>query len=185
MTLCASKGDLLIASSGLLDPNFRETVVLVCENDPEAGTHGLILNRPISLPRELLAVIPFPAPEILFRGGPVQPDSLQVLHPFGERIPGAVRVIDGLFIGGDFDVLAGGLADESLDTDFCRFFLGYAGWSPHQLAGEFAEGAWLRVPASVPFLRDTPPEDLWTEAVRRLGRQEPVMAHFPKEPTWN
>ncbi|MDX9980245.1 MAG: YqgE/AlgH family protein [Lentisphaeria bacterium] len=185
MKPCAAKGDLLIAASTLLDPNFQQTVVLICENDPAKGTHGLILNRPISLPRELLAVIPFPAPSILFRGGPVQPDSLQVLHPFGERIPGAVKVLDGLYIGGDFDVLAGGLADESLDTDFCRFFLGYSGWSPGQLEGEFAEGAWLRVPGTAAILRETPPEDLWTEAVRRLGRHEPVMAHFPKEPAWN
>ena len=185
MTPCATKGDLLIASSALLDPNFQQTVVLLCDHDDEKGSYGLILNRPISLPKELLAVIPFPAPEILFRGGPVQPDSLQVLHPFGDRIPGAAKVMEGLYIGGDFDVLAGGLADETLDTDFCRFYLGYAGWSPRQLATEFAEGSWLRVPGSTTILREAPPEDLWAEAIRRLGRREPVMAHFPKEPAWN
>lgn len=181
----ATKGDLLIASSGLMDPSFQQTVVLICDHDPARGTHGLVLNQPIPLPKELLAAIPFPAPEILFRGGPVQPDSLQVLHPFGDRIPGACKVMDGLYIGGDFDVLAGGLADETLDSDFCRFYLGYSGWDPDQLDREFQEGSWLRVAGSTAILRQTPPAALWAQAIRKLGQQEPVMAHFPAEPGWN
>jgi putative transcriptional regulator len=185
MTQPAKKGDFLIAASGIVDPNFQQTVILVCDHDQEKGTYGVILNRPIALPKELMAVIPFPAPEILFRGGPVQPDTLQVLHPFGEKIPGASEVLDGLYIGGDFDAIAEGLANETLKSDFCRFFLGYSGWSPNQLENEFAEGSWLRVPGSARSLRRTPPEDLWSEAVRRLGRREPVMAHFPREPVWN
>jgi putative transcriptional regulator len=185
MTPIATTGDFLIASSAVTDPSFQQSVVLVCDHDDEKGTHGLILNRPISLPKELLAVIPFPAPELLFRGGPVQPDALQVLHPFGDRIPGATRILNGLYIGGDFDVLTDLLAKGTVSPSFCRFFLGYSGWGPEQLQNEFAEGSWLRVRGSARMLRATAPDDLWAEAVRRLGRQEPVMAHFPLEPAWN
>ncbi|TLY19211.1 MAG: hypothetical protein E6K66_11230, partial [Nitrospirae bacterium] len=38
------KGVLLVASPSLVDPNFRESVVLVVQHGPE-GTVGLILNR--------------------------------------------------------------------------------------------------------------------------------------------
>ena len=39
------RGQLLIASPALLDPNFRRTVVLVTEHGEE-GAAGLVLNRP-------------------------------------------------------------------------------------------------------------------------------------------
>ncbi|HXF36607.1 MAG TPA: YqgE/AlgH family protein, partial [Actinomycetota bacterium] len=39
------RGNLLIAGPGLLDPNFRRTVVLVGAHDAE-GALGVVLNRP-------------------------------------------------------------------------------------------------------------------------------------------
>ncbi len=39
------RGQLLIASPAVHDPNFRRTVVLVAEHN-EAGAMGVILNRP-------------------------------------------------------------------------------------------------------------------------------------------
>src|SRR4029079_2375096 len=39
------KGQLLLASPALFDPNFRRTVVLVTEHNDE-GAAGLVLNRP-------------------------------------------------------------------------------------------------------------------------------------------
>src|SRR5437762_9560868 len=39
------KGVFLVASPNLADPNFRQTVVLICEYGPE-GTLGVIVNRP-------------------------------------------------------------------------------------------------------------------------------------------
>ena len=39
------KGQLLIASASLVDPNFHRTVVLVTEHNPD-GAMGVVLNRP-------------------------------------------------------------------------------------------------------------------------------------------
>ena len=39
------RGQLLIASPAVHDPNFRRTVVLIAEHN-EAGAMGVILNRP-------------------------------------------------------------------------------------------------------------------------------------------
>ena len=38
------KGSFLIASPHLRDPNFRQTVVLMCEHGP-GGSLGLVVNR--------------------------------------------------------------------------------------------------------------------------------------------
>ena len=39
------QGHLLIAGPGLLDPNFRRTIVLIGEHNDE-GALGVVLNRP-------------------------------------------------------------------------------------------------------------------------------------------
>ena len=41
-------GALLVARPGLLDPNFRQTVVLVTQR-PDGSTVGVILNRPTQI----------------------------------------------------------------------------------------------------------------------------------------
>lgn len=42
------KGIFLIAAPSLRDPNFRQTVVLLCEHGPE-GALGVIVNRPTAM----------------------------------------------------------------------------------------------------------------------------------------
>jgi len=71
------RGQLLISSGCLFDPNFRHTVVLVGEHTAD-GALGVVLNRALdstvheSLPA-LAALVP--AGEPLYQGGPVQPES--------------------------------------------------------------------------------------------------------------
>src|SRR5215472_3252552 len=43
-------GRLLVATPMLGDPNFKRTVVLVVEDEPEEGTLGVVLNRPTKVP---------------------------------------------------------------------------------------------------------------------------------------
>src|SRR5690606_27361561 len=71
------KGQLLISSGGLYDPNFRHTVVLVGEHSAE-GALGVVLNRPLDLTVE--QAVPPPACLVragtpLYEGGPVQRTS--------------------------------------------------------------------------------------------------------------
>src|SRR3954470_11460574 len=39
-------GSMLIAHPGLMDPNFRRSVLLISTHEAEEGAFGLILNRP-------------------------------------------------------------------------------------------------------------------------------------------
>src|SRR5438552_15894982 len=80
------QGQLLVASPGLLDPNFFRTVVLVTEHTGE-GAAGLVLNRPSPAP--VAEVVPQLEPlvddgEEVWLGGPVQPNAVLVLGEFGD-----------------------------------------------------------------------------------------------------
>src|SRR5712691_9504335 len=69
------KGQLLLASAGLLDPNFHRTVVLIAEHSEE-GAMGIVLNRPgdVSVGEATPPLEPLVGPgEPVFVGGPVEP----------------------------------------------------------------------------------------------------------------
>src|SRR5690348_18297289 len=91
-------GRLLVATPLLGDPNFRRTVVLVVEDEPEEGTLGVVLNRPTKVPvgrvlepwTELVS-----DPSVVFRGGPVAPNSaLGLASVPGKDEPVGWRALD-------------------------------------------------------------------------------------------
>ena len=69
----SSKGQLLISQPGLVDPNFRRTVVLVTEHTKE-GAFGLVLNRrtrqTVADLWELLTEKRCESESVTFEGGP-------------------------------------------------------------------------------------------------------------------
>ena len=176
------KGQLLVASVRLIDPNFQRTVVLLCEHD-DSSSYGLVLNRRIDVPSDLHDRLPF-LTDNLFLGGPVQPEILQVVHPY-EQVSGAREVIEGVWVGGNFEELQAGCQAGVLDPQACRFFLGYSGWSAGQLQEEFDGDSWLLVPATPALIFDVSPENIWREAIRARGRSEPLLANYPDDPRWN
>src|ERR1051325_1325354 len=75
------RGQLLIASPAMIDPNFRRSVVLVVAHDDD-GAVGLVLNR--STDTEVLEAVPGleglvdPGATVSV-GGPVQTEAVVVL----------------------------------------------------------------------------------------------------------
>jgi putative transcriptional regulator len=175
-------GKLLIASPGLLDPNFHRTVVLVTEHGDE-GSAGLVLNRPS--PAAVAEVVPQLEPlveddEPVWLGGPVQPNAVLVLGEFLDPEDAAVP-------------LFGSLGFPSLDdpedvvpvTTRRRVFAGYAGWGAGQLEDELAREDWI-VEAALPDDAFTElPEVLWAEVLRRKGGIYELVARMPEDPSVN
>jgi putative transcriptional regulator len=146
-------GRLLVATPLLSDPNFRRTVVLVVEHEPEQGTLGVVLNRPTQVPVDQV-LEPWTElatdPPMVFSGGPVAPNSALALalvpgtdepvgwHPLDGGAPAMTRL--GLV---DLDAPPGLLAPAVTSL---RVYAGYAGWSPGQLEAEVEEGrgTWYR-----------------------------------------
>src|SRR6266511_1494681 len=153
------KGHLLIAGADLWDPNFRRTVVLIGHHDDE-GAVGVVLNRatevPVSEAAPPLADL-VSAGDPLFIGGPVPPQA-------------AVVEADGDTIGG---------------IRKARVFAGHAGWGPGQLEAELEEGSWIVEPALEDDVFNPDPERLWSEVLRRKGRQYDLLRLMPPAPSLN
>ena len=175
---------LLIAQPMLRDPNFRRSVVLICEHN-EAGTFGLILNRPLTL--HLAEVLDTFAgyEDPIALGGPVQPDTLHYLHRLPDDLPSAIGVFGDVYWGGDFEALQLLFTTESVDPADCRFFLGYAGWGAGQLDEELAEGSWILCPAATTDVFAAAPDQLWRTLLRRLGGEYALLSNFPDDPRMN
>lgn len=119
-------GWLLVSSPALVDPNFRRTVVLMTHHDAE-GAVGLVLSRPSEL--EIADAVPelgeLPCvDEVLYVGGPVQPEAVVVLVEFDE-MAGEAEPIVGNVAYLPPDEVAG-----DLPLRRARVFAGYSGWGP-------------------------------------------------------
>jgi len=168
-TLAIKKGVLLVAHSGLMDPNFQQTVVLVCEHGAE-GTLGVIINRPTAVPLSEalpnLSVLKGTS-YVLFAGGPVQPDGILMLFRVVDA-PGQLRkILERVYLGLNREILERVITDPH-PTETFRAYAGYAGWAPGQLEFEMAMGSWAVIPADPASIFDKVPETLWAEMVEAI-----------------
>ena len=160
------RGHLLVAGPGLVDPNFRRTVVLIGEHGEE-GAMGVVLNRPSGI--EVDEAVP-PLGElggvdgVVYVGGPVQPQAIVVLGDFAEPEQAGVLVFGSIgFLPSEIE------PDEIGELARARVFAGYAGWGAGQLEGELEEGSWIVEPAAPTDVFTDVPEQLWSDVLRRKG----------------
>lgn len=175
-------GRLLLSSSNLFDPNFRRTVVLVGHHDEE-GAVGVVLNRPLGVTVDEavppLAELVRPG-ELLFEGGPVQPQSAVVVAEFEDPSDAGVVAFGSI-----------GFLPESADPNEmaglrrARVYAGYSGWGPGQLEGELAEEAWVVASALTEDVFHAEPERLWEDVLSRLGPRFALMRTMPFDPSAN
>ena len=144
------QGKLLIASPQMRDPNFHRSIVLIIRDDND-GAMGLVLNRPLELSIseacEKVLETPCEMEGYLHEGGPCE-GPMMVLHAgdaFGEAI-GDLEVLDGLWFITNKEEIESLLAEP---RDQLKCFVGYAGWTDDQLAGEMDSGSWLIHPATL------------------------------------
>ena len=160
------RGQLLIATSPLKDPNFHRTVVLIVRDD-DNGTFGLVLNRPLEMTIanawEQVSEMPCEATGLLHQGGPCD-GPLMVLHT-DASIP-EMTVIPDVFFTTDRDSIQQLVTQNHSKM---KFFVGYAGWSPGQLEQELSQNAWLTVEAKDAILFDIPAEERLDKAMQLLG----------------
>jgi putative transcriptional regulator len=176
-------GKLLIAEPFLADPNFSRTVVLLCEHGAQ-GTVGFVLNRSTQLTLgDLLPELYTPELSV-YQGGPVQLDTLHMIH----RNPGTLggnEIAPGVYWGGSYETLQQVIENNEYDAADMKMYIGYSGWSQGQLEKEMAEGTWLVGDADPYLLFDTPQDMIWKEAIRLLGKEFTYLANMPLNPQLN
>jgi putative transcriptional regulator len=164
---------LLIAMPTMGDPNFAQTVALICDHSPR-GALGLILNKPLSMRMsEVFEQLEIEVPSgplgerRVLRGGPMQTDRGFVVHRAGGEWDSTLKVSDTIHVTTSRDILAAIARGEGPGEAVVA--LGYAGWDGGQLEDEIKASAWLNVPADCGIIFDLPFEARWLAAGRLLG----------------
>jgi putative transcriptional regulator len=176
------RGQLLIASPRLVDPNFAKSVILIVQHD-EAGALGVVINRPLELTvqqvcREALETA-CSLEAAVYHGGPC-PGPLMVVHTHAPAADLEVR--EKLYFTTERAKIERLLEGESPSS---RFFVGYAGWGAGQLEAELESGSWLTA-AAAPSQVFATNEKQWSRLMTELtvGRWiDP--ARIPEDPSVN
>lgn len=176
------RGQLLISSGGLYDPNFRHTVVLIGEHT-EDGALGVVLNRALDV--TVQEAVPYladvvPPGELLFQGGPVQPTGAVLLAEFEREELADIKIF------GTTGFVIGEISPEIRAAIVrARIFAGYSGWGPGQLEGEMEEDSWIVSPALDEDIFTDNPELLWSRVLQRLGPEYHRLSRMPFDPSMN
>ncbi|HKY02353.1 MAG TPA: YqgE/AlgH family protein [Burkholderiales bacterium] len=157
---------MLIAAPGLMDPEYRQSVLLAVPA-AHGGHIGIILNKPT---QHTLASL-FPNQEAskkvtepVFFGGPFSTNALiAAVHSHSSPGPGCVGLMEDVFLA-----VHVGTIDEIIEQrpNTARYYLGYVAWQPGELREEINRGMWTvrEADARVVFRKDV--GNLWLELMR-------------------
>ena len=181
------QGHLLIASQGLLDPNFAQTVVLVAVH-AEEGALGLILNRETTMPIQQVWMQVKSSACVregnVWQGGPVG-GTLMALH---DQAPWRTSSWPTTCSSRPRWTPWKSLVAD--DEGHGRFYVGHSGWGPGQLENELADGSWLVMPATAELVfNDLDSLTFWKQSLIEVGRRQiqsviPIR-HVPDNPQLN
>jgi putative transcriptional regulator len=162
---------LLVASTGLGDTAFRETVLIAVPLGD--GQHmGFILNRPTDA--SLATLLPDhqssrDKSEFVYLGGPVLPNALfAVVRTESSPGPNSLSLLPHVFLVAD----AAGVSRlaEHAPAD-ARYFAGFVTWKEGELDAQIDQGLWsvLDASADVVFRKDS--IGLWKDLSRKAVRE--------------
>jgi putative transcriptional regulator len=182
------QGVFLMSAGHLRDTNFYRTVVLMLEHTPD-GAMGLVINRPSAMTIRKALSIGGPvnsgdAP--VFVGGPVEPNSLFILHNCTALAGTDREIAPGVFLAGSehsFDAVVN--PQTSGESPRFRLLSGYSGWSGGQLESELARGDWHILPADATLVLEDDPYGIWEVCLRRIQRLNRFLNVEVRNPEWN
>ena len=184
------RGQFLIAGPRLRDENFFKSVVLIVEHGPD-GAMGLVVNHPSSdtVAHALQGHFDLPeTQELVFIGGPVEPNALFVVHNSASLDPTEMPVVDDVYMGSSADVFQEILSAHSNsngDELVYRVYGGCAGWGPGQLEDELDRGDWLVTEAAAQHVYAEDPYQVWEELITKSFQTRRLFPQNCEHPEWN
>lgn len=160
----------LVAMPNVDDEFFKGSVVYITSHSTNAGTVGVIVNKPLDKKLknafkglDFAHYNPNWSNNPLYLGGPVNSDNGFVLH----------RNIKTLSDGTLFELTNDrSILDEiatSTDKDNLFVSIGYSSWLQSQLESEISNNDWLVVKANPELIYEVDASNRYEEALRLLG----------------
>ena len=115
----------------------------------------------------------------IYEGGPVGKENLYFVHRVPDLIPNSIAVSNGIYWGGNFNVLKKLLDNNILDATEIRFFLGYSGWSERQLTDEIQTDSWFVSENDFKNIFSVNDETLWKNKLLQKGGKYKLWANAP------
>ena len=167
------KNYFLIATKKMRDPRFKNTVIIMLEND-EKGAWGLVINKPLSsIPlgsliyksraatnkqKELYNVkIP------VYWGGPVNENKILILHSKEYKNKTTIN-FKNISISSDYNILFE-IADNKGPKENL-VILGISSWGEGQLEGEMERDHWTLSDIDLNITFDKDSNTKWEEAIK-------------------
>ncbi len=177
-------GRILVSQPSLTDRFFSRSVVMLAEHGPD-GTFGFIVNKPanIRLSKVSSEFAEFDAD--LYLGGPVHVNNLFYVHSKGEFIQDSLKIIEGVYWGGDLSEIRKLLSSGKMTDKDIRFYAGYSGWEPKQLDREMNEKSWIVLDGLNRYVFESRPTNLWKKIVLSLGKEYAPWINYPSDPNMN
>jgi putative transcriptional regulator len=180
-----AKGSCLIASPEIDNGIYFRSVILICEHT-SSGSFGLIINKPIDidLPEDLTNLNTMANERVEIRtGGPVQPSHMMLLHSSRAHGEISLKILDGIYLGGDMQFLQEVVNDVS--GPHVRLCFGYTGWDAGSLEREFLSGNWFLAPGSYYHVFETPADKVWQTILREMGGKYATISMIPDDLSLN
>ncbi|BDD04296.1 YqgE/AlgH family protein [Aureibacter tunicatorum] len=178
-------GDLLISEPFMPDDNFSRSVVLLTEHN-DKGSVGFILNKTSEFKLDELIQLKMDNPVNVFRGGPVELDTLHFIHQKNDNLNYSSKVSDNIYWGLDFNEVLALMELDQIEINDFKFFMGYCGWDAGQLEKEISENSWIVYRGGgVEEIFDTPSDTLWSELLNDMGTRFKIYSNYPIDPRLN
>ena len=167
-------GKLLIASPGLEDIRFQNSVILICEHSKDA-IMGLILNKPlynfdtnqlfkkIKINNEIKV-----KKETTFFGGPVHLNQGFIIHSNDKKYLTSEKISDEVMITTSEDILRD--ISNNQPPQKTKIFLGCSVWDQGQLDNEILENSWIIISSNKELIfYNNLKLSLWNKSLMEVG----------------
>ena len=167
------KNNFLVATDKMRDPKFKNTVVVMLDND-ESVAFGLVINKPLgSIPlsslinklenksskKNKLYNIKVP----VYWGGPVNINKIFILHS-KEYESESTRKFKDVSLSSDYKILFE-IADKK-GPKKSLIIMGYSGWGDGQLEGEMEREHWTLSKLDVDLIFKKDNSKKWLNAIK-------------------
>ena len=168
------KDNFLVATNNMKDPRFKETVIVMFENNNN-GAWGLVVNKPISNVF-IKDLIDFPKnykklnskiynKKIpIFWGGPVDKNRIFILHSKEYESESTIKY-NKISLSSDFETLLKIAENKGPENNL--IIIGISSWGPGQLEGEIEKDDWILSEIKKELIFEIENKEKWKNAFQK------------------